>query len=308
MIEKDVSYTLGTSQDQTMFQPDGEHYVVRRLMPVECERLQAFPSVVELEPEKMTTDEMIACSLANGDILCDVEAGKVYGTRGPGGMRLSNPRELGFKHPNGYIYVSISCTGVKKQARAHRIIYIAAHGGIPEGMVIDHINGVKDDNRIANLQALTPEDNSRKAKLDGAYEGNSDPSRNKRMIPYEIRREIAYQNMVEGISYKDLAIRYGVSKSTVGNIVHEYGWTDITGCDVDAVTDKVASALGYDEKQKTALRRRVRKWSDETPDTPRYKAMGNSMTTLVIELLGRRIQAYDELHYDEVGVGRCATE
>lgn len=86
------------------------------------------------------------------------------------------------------------------------------------------------------------------------------------------------------------------------------GWTDITGCDVDAVTDKVASALDYDEKQKTALRRRVRKWSDETPDTPRYKAMGNSMTTLVIELLGRRIQAYDELHYDEVGVGRCATE
>ena len=79
------------------------------------------------------------------------------------------------------------------------------------------------------------------------------------------------------------------------------GWTDITGCDVDAVTDKVASALDYDEKQKTALRRRVRKWSDETPDTPRYKAMGNSMTTLVIEFLGRRIQAYDELHYDEVG-------
>lgn len=303
-----MSYTLATGQDQTMFQPDGGRYVVRRLMPVECERLQAFPSVVELEPEKMTTDEMIACSLANGDILCDFEAGKVYGTRGPGGIRLSNPRELGFKHPNGYIYVSISCTGVKKQARAHRIIYIAAHGGIPEGMVVDHINGIKDDNRLCNLQALTPEDNSHKAKLDGAYEGNSDPSRNKRMIPYEIRREIAYQNMVEGVSYKDLAIRYGVSKSTVGNIVHEYGWTDMTGCDVDAVTEKVAASLRYepDSKERKALRRKVQKWSDDTPDTPRYKAMGNSMTTLVIELLGRRIQAYDELHYDEVGLGGMA--
>ena len=83
------------------------------------------------------------------------------------------------------------------------------------------------------------------------------------------------------------------------------GWTDITGCDVDAVTDRVARALKYgrDSREYKALRRKVQKWSDGTPDTPRYKAMGNSMTTLVIELLGRRIQAYDELHYDEVGTG-----
>ena len=79
------------------------------------------------------------------------------------------------------------------------------------------------------------------------------------------------------------------------------GWTDITGCDVAAVTDRVADALGYDDKQRAKLHRRVEKWSESTPDTPRYKAMGNSMTTHVIEILGRRIQAYDELHYDEVG-------
>ncbi len=82
------------------------------------------------------------------------------------------------------------------------------------------------------------------------------------------------------------------------------GWTDITGCDVDEITERVAKALRYESESKEykALRRKVRKWSDGTPDTPRYKAMGNSMTTLVIELLGRRIQAYDELHYDEVGL------
>lgn len=81
-------------------------------------------------------------------------------------------------------------------------------------------------------------------------------------------------------------------------------WTDITGCDVDAVTERVAKALKYerDSKEYKALRRKVEKWSDGTPDTPRYKAMGNSMTTYVIEIIGRRIQAYDELHYDEVGL------
>lgn len=83
------------------------------------------------------------------------------------------------------------------------------------------------------------------------------------------------------------------------------GWTDIAGCDVDAVTEKVAASLRYEpgSKEYRTLLKNVRKWSAGTPDTPRYKAMGNSMTTLVIELLGRRIQAYDELHYDEVGFG-----
>ena len=81
------------------------------------------------------------------------------------------------------------------------------------------------------------------------------------------------------------------------------GWTDLTGCDVDAITDSVVESLGYDDEQRKKLRRKVEKWSEECPDSPRYKAMGNSMTTYVIELIGRRIQAYDELHYDEVGLG-----
>lgn len=80
------------------------------------------------------------------------------------------------------------------------------------------------------------------------------------------------------------------------------GWTDITGCDVDAVTEKVTDALGYDEEKMKALRKRVQKWSDETPDTPRYKAMGNSMAVPVMLWIGRRVQAFDVLHYDEVGL------
>ena len=43
LIGEDVSFTLSTQQDQTMFQPEGSDYVVRRLTPLECERLQGFP-------------------------------------------------------------------------------------------------------------------------------------------------------------------------------------------------------------------------------------------------------------------------
>lgn len=43
------------------------------------------------------------------------------------------------------------------------------------------------------------------------------------------------------------------------------------------------------------------KGQEHPPDTPRYKAMGNSMAVPVMAWIGRRIEAYDILHGDEVG-------
>lgn len=43
LIGEDVSFTLATRQDQTLFEPNDNQYIVRRLTPLECERLQGFP-------------------------------------------------------------------------------------------------------------------------------------------------------------------------------------------------------------------------------------------------------------------------
>lgn len=68
------------------------------------------------------------------------------------------------------------------------------------------------------------------------------------------------------------------------------GHTDLSGCDVDAVTDAVAASIGYDEKQTAALRRKVARWAIETPDGQRYKATGNSFAVPVVRWIGRRIE------------------
>jgi hypothetical protein len=47
---------------------------------------------------------------------------------------------------------------------AHRIIWELFNGPIPEGMVIDHINGDPWDNRLENLRMVTPKANNQNTK------------------------------------------------------------------------------------------------------------------------------------------------
>lgn len=293
LVQEEVSGTLLNHNEQTLFQPfstnqrgegrmrdvcgslmasqsgkqvDGitDGYIVRRLTPVECERLQGFPSVVELEVEKMTPDELIACALANGDIFCDFDTGEVYGTRGPGGIKLKEPKKLGFKHPSGYVHVSLHAGGEKKQVRAHRIVYMAAYGEIPDGMVIDHVNNDKSDNRLSNLQMMTPEGNSRKAAMEDRYLSGEENPRCK--IGAEVRSKMMHDYSEHGMTYRDLARKYGVSKSRVGQIAHEDDWTQVP----------------YKGKP-----------AEECPDAPRYKALGNSMCVNVMRWIGERMERAD---------------
>ena len=60
-------------------------------------------------------------------------------------------QEVGTLHPvDGYRYMTIDCT----RFAAHRLAWLYVYGVWPEG-VIDHINGVRDDNRIVNLRDVS---------------------------------------------------------------------------------------------------------------------------------------------------------
>ena len=50
---------------------------------------------------------------------------------------------------------------LSKSELLNRVVWIYFNGEIPDGYVIDHINGDKYDNRIGNLQAITNEKNKR---------------------------------------------------------------------------------------------------------------------------------------------------
>lgn len=56
---------------------------------------------------------------------------------------------------DGHGYVSISFRG--KKVKGHRLAYLIARGEAPDN--IDHVNGVRSDNRIENLRPATHSEN-----------------------------------------------------------------------------------------------------------------------------------------------------
>ncbi len=70
-------------------------------------------------------------------------------------------KEIGTIHKNGYIYIKL----FNKNYFAHRVAYYLYHKIDPEHLDIDHINGIKTDNRINNLRLSTTSQNIANSKI-----------------------------------------------------------------------------------------------------------------------------------------------
>lgn len=74
---------------------------------------------------------------------------------------LISNKYLKFSNKTGYSKVGILNNDNKQKTHfVHRLVYQAFKGKIPEKYQVDHINGIRDDNRLINLRLLTPKENS----------------------------------------------------------------------------------------------------------------------------------------------------
>ena len=88
--------------------------------------------------------------------------GRIKGYRG-------KIRSLHLDKSNGYVGQVL---GNKKMVRAHRAVWEAFNGKIPNGMQINHKNGIKSDNRLENLELNTPKQNTIHALRSGLFQRN----------------------------------------------------------------------------------------------------------------------------------------
>jgi len=78
--------------------------------------------------------------------------GRVMGPRGARSLQ---------RDKDGYATWSANFKRPKcKIHKVHRAVFLTFVGPIPAGMVINHINGIKDDNRVENLEVCTVQQNT----------------------------------------------------------------------------------------------------------------------------------------------------
>ena len=104
----------------------------------------------------MTTQELLA--ICQDRFNYNPETGKITNRRQFRG-KVKPGAEAGTINHCGYRKIKINY----KRYPAHRIAWLMTYGYMPQKH-IDHINRVKDDNRIANLREATPAENGHNTK------------------------------------------------------------------------------------------------------------------------------------------------
>ena len=90
----------------------------------------------------------------------DPETGHFTWLQDRGGYRCRGMK-AGHRNTKGYIQISLGYEdGKKVRHRAHRLAWLYMTGASPDHEV-DHLNGVRDDNRWSNLRAASSGENNR---------------------------------------------------------------------------------------------------------------------------------------------------
>ena len=81
---------------------------------------------------------------------------------------VKNKKNIGNLEKSGYLRILVSDNGKRKHYLKHRFIYECFHGLITNTkLVVDHINNIKTDNRLNNLQLTTHSQNQIKENKKG---------------------------------------------------------------------------------------------------------------------------------------------
>lgn len=123
---------------------------------------------------------------------------------------------------HGYESIKLSANGKGTSHYIHRLIYESFMSAIPKHLVINHINGIKNDNRIENLEAISQRDNVYHS-IEAKLKIGQNPGRNPgiQMTDENILTMLTYYGA--GVQNHKIARHYKISDKTLTTIVN--GWS-----------------------------------------------------------------------------------
>jgi len=147
----------------------------------------------------------------------DPEAGLVYGLRDV---------PLGSLNGSGYLQMDGRRAGLKRPHVA-RFIWEAVNGPIPPKMEINHINGVKTDNRIANLELVTHQQNIQHAYATG-LKSNTGERHPQALLTEDTVRQLRRLYRRWTHNARVLAERFGLKRRCVADALSGRTWGHVT--------------------------------------------------------------------------------
>lgn len=76
------------------------------------------------------------------------------------GKVWKNGKEVGNKpNKNGYCMMSVKLNKRRRIVGRYKLVWEAFNGKVPRGMEIDHINRIRNDDRLENLRCVTHKEN-----------------------------------------------------------------------------------------------------------------------------------------------------
>lgn len=138
----------------------------------------------------------------------------------PGAVRVSpcKRRRVEKLLPTGYAMVRATLDGARVVGLAHRLVWQHNHGDIPDGLVINHKNGLKDDNRPSNLEVATYSENTKHAYRTGLMDEHGERNPASTLSDHDVGA-IRAAYAAGGVTMVELGSRFGCSFQHVSDIV-----------------------------------------------------------------------------------------
>lgn len=135
-------------------------------------------------------------------------------------------------HRDGYVKFHLCKDSQRSNPQAHRLVWEAFNGPIPPRMQINHINGKKADNRLANLELCSASENLKHAyqvlqvsrgdlRNFGSKNGSS------KLTESQVAEILSLYTTGE-YRQKDLGERFGVSQRMISLITRREKWQHVS--------------------------------------------------------------------------------
>jgi hypothetical protein len=119
---------------------------------------------------------------------------------------------------HGYMRLNLCFRGKVKFAFIHILVAAAFIGECPEGMEVNHENGIKSDNSVENLKYVTPSQNIRHAFSTGLNKSIGETHYCSKLKKADISQIFNLRS--SGLSHRKIGQIYGMSQSAISRVIN----------------------------------------------------------------------------------------